>query len=489
MSERRRSTVAIGLGLIAGLTACSVVLGLRDGYPDSGDGGNDGGPIDDQMVPPPDVPPVGFDGSAASCDGGLSGPVEDPNAIHVDPTGGVNASDCGTAEAPCKTLAAALVRTKNLAGGTAKIELAVGTYNEAVTITNVLKSLTIEGGFVRSGNSWTGQCLETLVTVANYDGGPPGNGTIHMNSGANVTFRLFTVDTMLRPSAFGASVHALVLEPGATATLENMSVLSQLGAPGQGGGVGGTLSNGGCVSDNGQPGSAGAAGGAGAYTPQGYVPAFGATGNKGSFGSNTDGGSGNPYGTCMVNCGTPMMVGSSFTCSSPLDIGPGNTQAGTGGCGGGAGLPGTGGQGGGASVAIIALNGSTLVLRGVRFLTQGGGTGGPGGDGGPGTSGVDGSAGNSQVCITGCSAPVGSSCGSATSSATVPGGTGGPPGGPGGNGGAGGGGAGGPAHFIAHGAAATINGLDQIRPGSSNGAGGTGGGTAPPGPSETVKAF
>ncbi len=484
MTLPRRTVVGLGMALLASATACSVILGLRDGTIDR-DGGVDGSTdtavsdadIDRGTPPPPDGPPVDFDGSSASCDAGLNPATEDNKAVHVDPSPvGNDLIPCGAPESPCKTLGRALQRLVQIPA--TKIELANGIYNEAVTI-NALNNITIEGGFTNSGGVWSGSCADDGVRIENFDAGPPNNGTLHVTN-ASVTLRLFTVRSMFTNGSYGGSVHAIVTE-NSNVVLENMSIASQYGARGFDGiDAVPPGPNFACIIGDGSDGADAGPTGPGVYGSGGYAAPVGQLGQAGQPG--TAGGTGElgtPFVGCRMSCFQNPEAG---TCGLAQS---GQSGSGEPGCGGSGGFGGGFAQGGGGSVALVALGSGTLTLQGVRFAVGAGGQGGLGGAGSAGTAGRAGDAGATTICYQCGPFP---SC-APTSTTTYLGGPGGDAGGPGGRGGSGSNGNGGPAHWVAHQAGVTV-----LTPGpgvkaGAPGAGGPGGGSAPAGPSATIVAI
>ncbi|CAN5413871.1 hypothetical protein BH09MYX1_BH09MYX1_53770 [soil metagenome] len=98
--SRRRQLTTIALTGVLLTSACSLVLGLRDGTLDFGDGGSD---ASSDLNPLRDVISIG-DANFGNC--GDAGRVDDPDVVHVD-QGSSAAADiggCGSVAQPCKSV-------------------------------------------------------------------------------------------------------------------------------------------------------------------------------------------------------------------------------------------------------------------------------------------------------------------------------------------------------------------------------------------------
>lgn len=443
----RRTIAGLGVALFASATACSLVLGLRDGTLGSDAGvGTDGqtGDAATDVDPNPEKDVVTVDVDNAFC--GDAARYRSPDAIYVDPVGGADIGNCGPDTQPCKSLKQALTQVK--LKNPKVIYLGKGTYQEQVTLTQIENGLTIEGGW---GPGWTSECQASLATVIDprSKNDPSGAPTIHVNNANNVTLRLFTVWSR-NQGYTGTAVSAVWVTGSSNAvSFDNMTLVARYGGDGTIGSPGGTAFSF-CGADSGAAGGPGAPGGPGSWGPNGFAYDTGGTGETGHEG--TAGGAGESsvdvscYGNCLAypGCG----VGGPVTTSTGGGGSPG--------CGGPPGTGGTGGGGGGASAALFVWGSKVSLSGGTTLLTVLGGQGGAGGPGGPGDAGRPGTDGlPDNNCLQSCTAvdggfnDAGGFC--SQNRPPVPGGKGGDAGGPGGNGGQGGGGHGGPSYLVAYG--------------------------------------
>jgi hypothetical protein len=470
-----RPLVGFVLALVAGATACSLVLGLRDGVdgvPSADGGGGDGGTQDVDPNPLKDVVTVDVDN--ATC--GDAARDYDPTAIHVDPVNGNDGSTCGGPGPgePCATFKQGLLRIGQT--GKKKLYLAPGDYKEQVTLTPGYTGLTIEGGW---GPGWKSDCRSSLAQLVDNRSNTAGQTpTMHINDANNVTLRLFTI-TSRNQGGVGESVSALWVTSSGSAkqvTIDNMTLVARFGGDGPIGVQGNPSFGADCFDGgNGAPGAPGGAGGDGTWGPNGFAAASGAPGNPGATGTAGAPGSPGASGSCVVSCGKfpgclPSIVATDGT--------PGQN-----GCAGGGGFGGGGGGGGGPTAALFVWGSKVDVTGGTTFVTVQGGSGGAGGPGGAGSDGSPGSDGQSTSCGLTCTAIAfdgggfdGGNAGFCSmSSGTLDGGKGGAAGGKGGQGGQGGGGKGGAAYLVVYGNGATVNVPGAVITQSNNGAAGDGG--------------
>ncbi len=472
MAFSRRTVASVGAMALAGVTACSLVLGLRDGQ--VGDTGTDGGGTDSgdagaDVDPNPLKDVVTVDVDNATC--GDAARNYDPTAIHVNPKTGNDTSNCGAANDPCATLGKALSR----AGNTIKrIYLAPGDYKEQVTLTPGYNGLTIEGGW---DADWTSDCKSSLANLVDNRANTPGQTpTLQINNANDITLRLFTI-TSRNQGGVGESVSAMWVTGSTTnnITVDNMTLVSRLGGDGNIGATGNPSFGTNCFDGgSGAAGGQGTAGGDGTWGPTGFTPAGAGVGNPGSTGTAGAPGSPGASGTC-ISCGPYPQCLPSGTAT--------DGNAGQNGCAGNGGFGGGGGSGGGPTAALFVWGPTVNVTGGTTFVTVQGGNGGAGGAGSGGTAGSAGADGPAVICTQSCTAVAfdgggfdgGSGGFCSTTSGTIDGGKGGAPGGQGGTGGQGGGGKGGAAYLIVYGNGANVNVPSTILNQSSNGAPGNGG--------------
>lgn len=471
------------------------VMLARDGSvpdDDAGPGGSADGSVD---AGPPcmsgaEDPPDGID---QDCDG-FDGRFGDRVFVSLDG----DDTNLGTPEDPVRTIARALELDRPV------LVLAMGTYEEDVTIASVTRS--INGGYLvgpiwqRSGPRSTLALVDAPLTYAGVVGrdeqltltqmevhGPealePGESSIAIAASTG-TLRLLDSRVVAGRGAPGVdgssgspglggrdgreglpcagypSCSAGVAPGGAavTSACETSTVSGAGGESGSGGRSSPTGAGGGPAppfagaGGDGEDGLSGDRGGdgdggdeVGAFSMTTYTPSAAPAGSAGSPGQGGGGGGGGRH---------YQTGGCSPATTSVVPPGAGGGSGGAGGC---PGPGGRGGGGGGASVAIVASTAS-VVLERSEILTEGGGRGGRGGPGGPGGPGGSPGAGGARLCST-------------EGYLGHPGGAGGR-GGSGGDGGHGGGGMGGPSIGLALRNGATWEGTETS---FEIGAGGLGG--------------
>jgi len=473
MAIPRRTIAGLGVALFASATACSLVLGLRDGTVGGDAGvGSDGqvGDAGSDVDPNPEKDVVTVDVDNAFC--GDAARAYDPTAIHVDPNNGNDTSSCGAPNDACKTLTQALKRAANTVK---KIYLAQGDYQEQVTLTPGYNGLTIEGGW---GPNWKSECKSSLANVVDprSKNDPSGAPTIHIKDASDITLKLFTV-TSRNQGFTGTAVSAVWVTGNANAvSFDNMTLVARYGGDGTIGSPGGTAFSF-CGADSGAAGGPGIAGGPGTWGVSGFTPDTAGSGQTGNEG--TAGGAGATVAnvTCFGNCGSYP------TCTAGGPVTASTNGDGLPGCGGPPGTGGTGGGGGGASAALFVWGSKVALSGGTTLFTVLGGGGGAGGAGGPGDAGrpgADGLADNNcrQSCTAMATDGGFNDAGGVCVSNFLPpvaGGKGGDAGGPGGSGGQGGGGRGGPSYLVAYGGNGALDVEAGILALSTLGDGGPGG--------------
>lgn len=431
--------------LSAGVVACSLVLGLKDGVVTATADAGDGGVIDLRPI-------VTVDASTATCEGGAARNLQaDADSVYVLQGGSTIVSACGTKGDPCGTLAVGVeVANANRAKA---IYIGPGTYAESLTIPS---GVSVEGGFSVSGSTWTPLCDNITTKLA-----PDAATVVDAENVLNAAVRFLTIVTKPHGDP-GESLFAVRVNQS-TLTLENLNVVAELAGPGtagsnaQGTDTTDTSCNG---AGAGAAGDAGAPGAAGSFADDGYQA--GAGGGAGTSGARGAGGAYSApacnnacVSTCTFNAyatddsgvpiddaGNEVTDGATGECDMTTTQVCGGDVAPT--CGGAGGLGGAGGTGGAASAAVFAIGAQTnLTIVGGSLASAGGGLGGPGGSGASGASGDTQRNGNTASCNTGCD----NACDNPASPQPLAGATA-SAGGNGGTGGQGGGGAGGPTYLI-----------------------------------------
>ena len=335
------------------------------------------------------------------CNGGCIPSAPNTTAgVFVAPGGAGGA--CGSESQPCGTIALGLSAISSSAGTKNIIYLANGTYTEQVTLPS---GITIQGGWLDTGGTWTAQCVANPETGAVIQA-PAGTTTTVIASYSGTS----TLDTLtiasISSAATGQSLFGINANGTGTAlVLDTVDINMAAGGAGGSGSTGsaGTNGTGNCATPsngaNGGAGSNGAGASAGTYTAAGgYAP------NSG--GPASGGGNGNcgttPAGqVCMSvtdpcvddGSGSGMCITESTNCCNTAGH-AGNPGTGSG--------PGTPGSGGGSSVAIF-VSGASVTLNGGK---QNPGAGGNGGNGGAG-----GIAGTGNTGLAGTAGTVGTTCG------------------------------------------------------------------------------
>lgn len=372
------------------------------------------------------------------------------------------------------------------------IALGPGTYVESVTLGSAASGSTLTGGYQLD---WSPDCSPSARQGTVLEGGGFGLRVNNL-SGPEVTVSHLTIRSG-SSSMKGGSTYGVFVSAGNVA-LDDVVVEAapaehgaSLGPPLPATGTrpcAGVLD---CT--NGSPGPRGTTGRAsdgGWFTPTGWEPGNGSSGINGGVGNN---GTPPPLApsqpSCIGNC----------TGASPCDngnlfcgvIGPITVTSGRGscGCGGLGGVAGAGGTGGGASVALFAVDGSSVRVWNSLLRSGPGGSGGSGADGGAGAPGALGGRGLGTTChsFIGASSSCGrnacpDNCEAISPVVTIAGGSDGGTGGPGGQGGPGGGGSGGASvGVVSLGSSMLIDGVTVITPGTGGpGADGAQGGFSAP---------
>jgi len=419
-------------------------------------------------------------GSAPAC---LLANPDTNKGVFVAPGGAGGA--CGSESQPCGTIAEALTVIGMSSGTKTIIYLANGTYTEQVTL---VPGITIQGGWLDSGGSWTHLCTATPQTGAVIQAPAGAISTVNANFAAAGTSTLDTLTIQSLPSASpGQSLYGVMATGGTTTLVLNdvdINVAAAGGGPPGGVGSAGTPgASGACTTQqdgaNGPPGAAGPGAPPGLFLASGYSPANG-TGGKTNGGNGDNGGPPAPPAcTTVTSCdddGNGNCVSTNPSCCNT------SGSCGNGGAGGGPGGP---GQGGGSSVGVYTW-GAVVTITGAAITTGTGGNGGPGGPGGPGGSGAQGPLGAAGKYAASCHQHcIGSVCaciGNTPLATCEPAGLG-STGGTGGTGGGGGGGAGGYSYCWYIGPGSVVNAsTTACTPG---GAGSGGGGGAAGGASGT----
>ena len=170
-----------GVGVL--VVACNLVLGLKDGVlPTPTDAAS-------EVATPGDERPLVLpDASTAVCTadgGGARQVVDDSDAVFVLPGGSTIVSSCGTKVDPCGTIAVGI--TVANANRAKALYLGPGTYDETITMQS---GLSIEGGFMVQGSTWTALCDNLMTTIA------PSTANVVQASGIlNAALGFLTVET------------------------------------------------------------------------------------------------------------------------------------------------------------------------------------------------------------------------------------------------------------------------------------------------------
>jgi hypothetical protein len=406
----------------------------------------------------------------------LTNPITGP-AVFVAPGGGSGA--CGSEAAPCGTIAAGLAQIASSGGTKNFIYLANGTYTEQVTLP---AGITIQGGWLDTGGSWTHQCVANPQAGAVIAAPAGATSTVVVNYATGSS----TLDTLTvqntNTAAAGQSLYGVMVNGGSATQLVLSNVAMNVsaggaGGPGAAGGAGAAGATGTCpAASNGATGSngpGGGPGGAGIFGSAGYVPA--------------SGGSGVAYGSTGNNGVAPQQTCTTATDQSD-DGSCGGTCTGTsgpccntaGGCGNGGkgGATGVGGNGGGSSIGLYVYAGA-VTMTGTSITTGAGGNGGTGGQGGAGGGGATGPSGAPGIYHSGC--PSSCCCVCKTVANTCePAGVG-STGGAGGQGGSGAGGSGGDSYCWATSGGGTVTSTSGTCSNGTPGNGGAGGAAGPGG--------
>ena len=427
---RRAKLLVLGGGLAIAALACSSLLGIDDvGYV-----AGDASTAEDA---PSGVLGDAADTQRADC-GAASAPSGSVVFVAPPPTGAP--TGCGTAAAPCSTIAMGIT-TLGATGGT--VLVAQGTYPEAL---DVPARVRIEGGY-RLGAKWTQSCDPGLVIVQS----PSRNVTVRIQDGDQSSLANLSIFSKPRANP-GESIYGLLATGTAgDITLDGVRIVAESGGDGLTGDAGAPGVPGAppCVAEDGGAGAPGALGEAGAssFGPDGYIGSGGGPGSGGGMGrggaidftGSTTSASGAP--TCMPSTSSGAMCTLGGACAS-------QGATGDAGCGGQGGLGAGGGLAGGSSIAIYVYEGKVHLSN--VDLTSGnggkGGDGGKGGGGGPGSPGSPGvSGGFCPNSVADCNPTP--TC-HATAGRPIPPGYNAGPGGQGGAGGQGGGGPGGASYAL-----------------------------------------
>ncbi len=416
--------------------------------------------------------------------------------VFVAPGG--SGAACGSESQPCGTIAEALAVIAMSSGTKSIIYLANGAYTEQVALVG---GITMQGGWLDSGGSWTHLCTATPQTGAVIQAPAGASWTVSASFSAAGSSTLDTLTIQsIATAATGQSLYGVMATGSATTLVLNDVDINVAqggtGAAGMPGTMGNPGGSGACSSpSSGAAGTNGTTGGngtdgkpgpQGTFTSAGFVPGNGGAGvTSGSDGTN--GAVGLPGNTAMVSeAACPGGTG-----CGPNQIGPCTGSQGLCGSFGTGGTIGTEGLGGGSSIGVYAWGASVTITgsgasgSGTSVTLGGGGTGGAGGPGGPGGMGTPAQAGAAgqyaATCNTHC---VGTTCNCImpqTTSCASEGGTGGAgtAGGNGGTGGGGGGGGGGDSYCWYPGGGGTVTPAPgtSCKPGSP-GPGGKGGGSS-----------
>jgi uncharacterized protein DUF1565 len=466
--NRRRIASLVALVSLGG---CNAVLGIEDaqqrgadagsagassGAGGAGAGGNGG-----------TAAMGGRSGAGGDAGAGGEAPVEPCKAgeepdqaagVFVDPRVGDDANE-GSMLRPLQTLTRAA--TEAVARGFAKIYLAPGSYQEALTLQvsdgatpGVVSapagtSLSFEGGWQLDGARWRRDCADdarektaiaspsatgvsiqgafkavefhhlsiaTTTAVASAAEGQAGESCFGVRaSGEGLGLRFSNVEVDACPGGKGGPVAAAVAPPPVACVQTGANCSN--GMPGLDAGPGGAS--------------------AGSFGAEGYVAGNGSPAVPGTPGAAGTIGPGNPN---PITCLNPSYC--SGGCDTSFDT---YFPHGRCGCGGPGGLGGLGGPGGGASVALFVHGpGVSVDLRYTTLRARDGGDGSPGGEGSLGGTGAPGAP---FPGVPSCPTICDENCSQADFINVPPQAAGGP-GGKGGKGGKGGGGSGGPSFGV-----------------------------------------
>lgn len=358
--------------------------------------------------------------------------------------------DCGSATAPCATLAQGVARAISTKLRT--LYIGSGEYPESLELPAGLRLI---GGWKTIDGRWTRHCPGDRAKVATI-ASPANVGVRAEYDGASAleSLRVVTRAAMEAESLFGIFVRGEATE----LTLSDVEIAVPSGGDGAAGAPGQNAPAAGETCDLPGDGTRGstptpAPGGTGTFDRDGYQPGHGADGLPGNPGSNGVAG-----GEVCDDCSAlvTQQLG-----QSPADVSPDRScgVAGSPGCRGEAGLPGGSGRGGGSSVALFIWDARVRVQAG-DFNA---GDGGDGGAGGPGGTGGDGKPGGRGAPGPTCTGVFLSGSSPSFHMVSGPAGSEGGPGGSGSNGGEGGGGSGGSSYAIFIGGAGTVDIVEEPR--------------------------
>lgn len=416
---------------------------------------NDG----DAAVNPGAADPLDAGGVDSNCDG-YDGVAANSAFVSI---GGSDIPTCGTASAPCLTIATGIAQA--VAANKTVLQVGSGTYTESVTLSAPAGGLTIRGGYATPGGpsdfttrsgvttingsggsaAVTGGGSTTPITVADLTINGPSGGSptgVLVSGASDVTLLRVTVNSGSSP-AVGGSTYGVRAVGGATVTVTDSTVSASAAGAAPAAGASGPDAGGGCGGNPGSlPGAGGACGsgvglgGAGGAGGNGCAvfdcpPKNGADGNNGGGGAaKGNGGTGGCTGANGGLGGTGGTAGAAGSGGSKATNSLSNTGATWAGATAGSG--GTGGNGGGGGGA--GGGGGTCAS------VKGGGGGGGGGGGLGATGGSPGATGGGSFAVYNHDSTVtvtNSVLTSAAGGAGSAGGNGGK-GGNGGNGGSGG---------------------------------------------------
>jgi hypothetical protein len=326
--------------------------------------------------------------------------------VFVAPGGGSGA--CGSEMQPCGTIALGLAAIASSSGTKTILYLANGTYTEEVTLP---AGITIQGGWLDTGGTWTHQCVANPQSGAIIQA-PPGMGTTVIASYmGTATLDTLTVQSIATAAA-GQSLYGIMATgAGTSLALNNVEVNVTAGGAGGTGTTGTAGTNGatgncvlgtgpsdGAIGTNGTPGTGAMAGAfaAGGFTPNTGLAGVGAGTNGHNGGTPTAPGCVTVDSPCEDGCGS-CFDDPNYSCC------PTAGQCGNAGTGSGPGGP---GSGGGSSIGIYVW-GASVTVTGGTVTTGAGGNGGDGGPGGAAGTGMTGPSGFAGKTTTG---PCGQTC-------------------------------------------------------------------------------